>query len=167
MSSDDDTAFDLKELEAHTLEQLEEGKSRDSLFEFIAYLNVNETGTHILSAEKVMSDPEIAELGTRLMALDIDVSAIGAPVAPLTGGDAVARAIGALFVELTELCDLPDDHVQAGDISEETLLLLNLIKHYNPGLRRLTVALTETGDDDVACEYEAEMWDAAGDGARG
>lgn len=153
------TDLDLEELAAHGAALVAQGASSANVFEFVGYLNVNEVGTHMLAAEQVLDDDAIAKMTKTLAALDVDLDPIGAPAGGLEGGEKVQRALAALFLELSELCSLPADDDEAGELSEETLLLLNYIKHFNPRMRRLSVALTETDDDDIACEYEVTLWD--------
>jgi len=97
-------------------------------------------------------------MSKNLRKLEIDLSPLGELTGGLKGGEDVKRALGALFLELVELCEIDEDDEDAGELSEEALLLLNFIKRFNPQMRRLTVALTDTDDDDVSCEYEVTNW---------
>ncbi|MDG4720967.1 MULTISPECIES: hypothetical protein [Thalassospira] len=150
--------IDFEEFEAHTEKLLDEGRTKDDLFEFVGFMNINEVGTHMIAAEMVLDEDAIDQMSKNLRKLEIDLGPLGELTGGLKGGEDVKRALGALFLELVELCELDEDDEDAGELSEESLLLLNFIKRFNPQMRRLTVALTDTDDDDVSCEYEVTNW---------
>ena len=155
-----DDELDLSELESHTQQLLTSGKTPDKIFEFVAYMNVNEVGTHMVVGEKVLEEDAIETISEGLDQLDVDLAPLGQLADGLTGGETVKRALAGLFLELTEICDMAqdEDEEEPGELTEEALLLLNFIKHFNPQMRRLTVALTEADGDDVSCEYEVSSW---------
>ncbi|WP_339774118.1 hypothetical protein [uncultured Thalassospira sp.] len=154
----DDEDLELAEFETHTETLIDEGRSTEDVFEFVGYMNINEVGTHMVAAEMVLDEDEIDQMSKTLRQLDVDLKPLGELTGGLKGGEDVKRALAALFLELVELCELDDDDEDAGELSEEALLLLNFIKRFNPQMRRLTVALTDTDDDDVSCEYEVANW---------
>lgn len=158
MSDIENEDLELEEFEANTESLLAEGRNKDDLFEFVGYLNVNEVGTHMVAAEMVLSEDEVDQMSDTLRKLDVDLAPLGELTGGLKGGEDVKRALAALFLELVELCELDNDDEDAGELSEEALLLLNFIKRFNPQMRRLTVAVTDTDDDDIACEYEVNNW---------
>ncbi|MFH1803643.1 MAG: hypothetical protein ABID63_02005 [Pseudomonadota bacterium] len=153
-----DEDLELADFEANTDQLIAEGRSKDDLFEFVGYLNINEIGTHMIAAEMVLDEDAIKQMSKTLRQLDVDLAPLGELTGGLKGGEDVKRALAALFLELVELCELDDDDEDAGELSEEALLLLNFVKRFNPQMRRLTVALTDTDDDDIACEYEVTNW---------
>jgi len=150
--------IDFDDFESHTEKLLKDGRTKDDLFEFVGFMNINEVGTHMIAAEMVLDEDAINQMSRDLRKLELDLSPLGELTGGLKGGEDVKRALGALFLELVELCDLDADDEDAGELSEEALLLLNFIKRFNPQMRRLTVALTDTDDDDVSCEYEVTNW---------
>lgn len=107
--------IDFEEFEAHTEKLLEEGRTKDDLFEFVGFMNINEVGTHMIAAEMVLDEDAIDQMSENLRKLDIDLSPLGELTGGLKGGEDVKRALGALFLELVELCELDEDDEDAGE----------------------------------------------------
>ncbi len=46
--------IDFDDFESHTEKLLKDGRTKDDLFEFVGFMNINEVGTHMIAAEMVL-----------------------------------------------------------------------------------------------------------------
>ncbi len=138
----------------HSQQMIEAGLSADSVFEFVAYNNLNVLSTFMLVAEMVLEKKDMAGIERSLADFALQVKKLPALEKGLKGGKPIQQALSLIYAELGYLSDEGEE-----DLSEAIIVAMNYIKFHNPQLRRLVIAINQDAvDSDFNFEYEIHLW---------